>query len=108
MLILFFWLAALLACIWFAGARVHSTYTSDAIVRRTNYKNGFTLIFYSALIVGTSGQLGDAINKYQMAVPDISYVLIVLGLIVDLTKYLTPFVFAGIGVNLVSHALTDD
>ncbi|MCO7627160.1 hypothetical protein NJC08_12100 [Pseudomonas fluorescens] len=100
------WLTSLLACIGFAGARVHKTYTSEAVFRKANYKNGFILVIYSALIVGTSGWLGDAIQQYQLNAPEISYYFIILSLIVELTKYLTPFIFAGIGVNLISHALT--
>ncbi|MNJ52476.1 hypothetical protein D3C77_478120 [compost metagenome] len=106
MLSVFFWLASLIACIFYGSCRVHKTYKSNVIDRHENYKNGFALIIYSVLIVGVSGFLSSAIMEYQLSIPETSYVLIGVSVVADLTKYLAPFVFAAIGVNLVSHALT--
>lgn len=106
MLTVFFWLASLMACIFYGASRVHTTYKSQQIDRHENYKNGFVLIIYSVLIVGVSGFLSTSIMEYQLSLPNSSYFWIGINGIADLTKYLAPFVFAAIGVNLVSHALT--
>ncbi|MHC8356592.1 hypothetical protein ACYZTL_15560 [Pseudomonas sp. LB3P81] len=106
MLIVFFWLASLIACIFYGAGRIHRTYKSEQIDRHENYKNGFALIIYSVLIVGVSGFLGASIMEYQLSLPEASYLWIGISEIADLTKYLAPFVFAAIGVNLVSHAMT--
>lgn len=100
------WLVSLLGCIFYGAQRIHKTYKSDKIDRHENYRNGFALIMYSVLIVGVSGFLSVSITEYQLTLPENSYFWVGIGGIADLTKYLAPFVFAAIGVNLVSHAIT--
>jgi hypothetical protein len=95
-----------MASIFYGAIRIHRTYKSPHIDRRENYKNGFTLIIYSVMIVGISSFLGASIMEYQLSLPENSYFWIGISGIAELTKYLAPFIFAAIGVNLVSHALT--
>lgn len=61
---------------------------------------------YSGPIVGISGFLGASIIEYQVTLAENSYFWVGVSGIAELTKYLAPFVFAVIGVNLVSHAIT--
>lgn len=69
-------------------------------------KTGIMLITYSALIVGCVSFFKAALSELPKISGELSFFLLAVKSIGELFQYLAPFVFAAIGVNMISHALT--
>ena len=100
------WLIGLVGCVGYGAYRIFRLYTKPGIDSRTYMENGIMLVTYSALIVGATSFLSAAITKFQLTLTEPSLFWIGVNTIGELFQYLAPFVFAAIGVNMISHALT--
>mgnify|MGYP006164503145 CR=1 FL=1 len=100
------WALAVIGCLFYGGYRICKLYQFN--LGKINYlTTGFMLILYSTLIVGATGFLSRAVNSYHKSLGDISTFWIAIDSFSSLLQYLAPFVFAAIGVNMISHALTN-
>lgn len=102
-----FWFIGLLAIMFYGGMRIFSLYKSNCPSNKEYLKQGTILIFYSTLAVGAAQFLGDACTAHIGETSKPSLVLINIGLLAAYLKYLAPFVFAAVGVNMVSYAVTN-
>ncbi|WP_152987049.1 hypothetical protein [Stutzerimonas nitrititolerans] len=100
------WLIGLVGCVGYGAYRIFKLYSEPVIEARTYMENGIMLIVYSALVVGAASFLSAAITKFQLTLTEPSLFWIGVNTIGELLQYLAPFVFAAIGVNMISHALT--
>lgn len=101
-----FWSLGVLGCLFYGGYRICKLYKSK--LDNINYlTNGLMLIIHSTLIVGATGFLSRAVNKYHESLTEVSTFWIAIDGFSSLLQYLAPFVFAAIGVNMISHALTN-
>ncbi|WP_040306570.1 hypothetical protein [Agarivorans albus] len=101
------WLIGLIAIIFYGGKRVYALYKAEKPPNGEFLKQGTILIFYSTLVVGAAQFLNDATTTYNVNTPEVSQFWILVGLFASYLKYLAPFVFAAIGVNMVSHSLAN-
>jgi hypothetical protein len=102
-----FWLAAIIICVGYGGYRVYNLYVLTNIDNAKYLRNGFILIMYSVLTVGVASFLNAALSKWMLDQPSVSMFWIAIVSATDLLKYLAPFVFAAIGVNMISYAITN-
>jgi hypothetical protein len=101
------WLLAIITCVGYGGYRVYKLYVLPNVDNAKYWANGFILIMYSVFTVGVASFLNAAISEWMMAQSSVSILWVAVSSATDLLKYLAPFVFAAIGVNMVSHALTN-
>lgn len=101
-----FWAICLIACVGYGSYRIRKLFTGEVVDVTEYMKHGTMLIAYSALVVGAASSLKAAITKHQLSAGEISMFWISVQSISELLQYLAPFVFAAIGVNMISHALT--
>lgn len=101
------WFFGLIIVMFYGGRRVFSLYKLKNPPNSEYLKQGAILIFYSTLAVGSAQFLNDAVTAYIIKKSDVSLLLINIGLLANYLKYLAPFVFAAIGVNMVSYAITN-
>lgn len=106
MLMVIWWVFSVLACLGYGCVRIYRMYKLN-LTNKEYLTHGFVLITYSTLIVGATGFLSSAVNKYHESLNYVSDFWIGVELFSSLLQYLAPFVFAAIGVNMVSHALTN-
>lgn len=107
MISVIFWLLAIIICVGYGGYRIYQLYVLPNVENAKYWKNGFILIMYSVLTVGVASFLNTAISEWMMTQSNVSTFWVAVSSATDLLKYLAPFVFAAIGVNMVSHALTN-
>jgi hypothetical protein len=105
MLMVIWWMFSVLVCLGYGCVRIYTMYKLN-LTHKEYLTHGFVLIMYSTLIVGATGFLSNAVNKYHKSLSYTSDFWIGVELFSSLLQYLAPFVFAAIGVNMVSHALT--
>lgn len=106
MISIIFWTLAVLGCLYYGGYRIFKLYKTGS--DNINYlTTGFMLIVYSTLIVGATGFLSRAVNEYHDSLIDVSTFWIAIDGFSSLLQYLAPFVFAAIGVNMISFAITN-
>jgi hypothetical protein len=101
-----FWAVAVVICLFYGGYHIHKLYVSN-LDNKDYLIKGSMLILYSTLIVGATGFLSRAVNAYHESLNDVSMLWITIDGFSTLLQYLAPFVFAAIGVNMISHALTN-
>ncbi|WP_429052146.1 hypothetical protein [Aeromonas rivipollensis] len=106
MLMVILWVFSVLACLGYGCVRIYTMYKLN-LTNKEYLTHGFVLITYSTLIVGATGFLSNEVNKYHKSLSYTSDFWIGVELFSSLLQYLAPFVFAAIGVNMVSHALTN-
>ena len=109
MISILFWTIALLSPIYYGTTRIVALYKNPPAAQEAKGRfaeNGGFLIFYAVLIVGTSGFLEAAIIDYFKQNLHPNLFLIGIKVVAEGLKYLAPFVYAAIGANLCSQALT--
>ena len=101
------WLVGIVISVGYGGYRVYKLYVLTQIDNAKYLKNGFMLIMYSVLTVGVASFLSSTISEWMVEQPSVSMFWVVISSGADLLKYLAPFVFAAIGVNMISYAITN-
>ena len=101
------WSVSVLVSLSYGSYRIYKLYKSNCS-NKEYLVNGSMLILYSTLIVGATGLLSIEVNSYHQSLSETSLFWVTLDNFASLLSYLAPFVFAAIGVNMVSHALTSN
>jgi len=101
------WFIGLCGVIFYGFKRVFNLYKAESPTNRDYLIQGTVLILYSTLAVGTAQFLSQSTDEYNAGLSELSGLWVTVGLLAVYIKYLAPFVFAAIGVNMVSHSLTN-
>lgn len=106
MLSIVLWVLGVSVLVFYGSRRIHRLYVDESKLKEKFYKQGFILIFYSTLIVGATGILSASVQDYMISNAKVSVFWVSIQSIAELLRYLAPFIFAAIGVNMISHAVT--